>query len=230
MKERPILFSGEMVRAILAGRKTQTRRIMKPQPSCEFHPEQNGVAYRYCPTRVDKRTGESFPGGEIYGVADENEDYPSRFGMPGDRLWVKETFMPDPYVSGLFVYRATEEEPDKYIGHDWKPSIFMARRANRITLQITGVRAERLQDISESDARAEGIEGRFHPKDCNCWTWKDYARSLQFKEDIFHYGSMVTPQSTYCSLWESINGHGSWLQNPWVWVIEFRMINGSNVK
>jgi len=176
MKERPILFSAPMVRAILDGSKTQTRRIVKSQSNI------------CCP-----------------------------FGKPGDRLWVRETFQGplfDSDNSKCCVYRADGGEAPEYVDADdnlrqgWKPSIFMPRWASRITLEITGVRVERLQDISASDCYAEGC---FRP---------DQLKSL---------GSEVTTRDNargaYRKLWESINGADSWDANPWVWVVEFKAID-----
>jgi hypothetical protein len=195
MKERPILFSGPMVRAILEGRKTQTRRIMNPPPSECFMPEVG----RYHPT-VISRDGEAFPGPETFGASDESEGYPCRHGQPGDRLWVKETFYPQGPNS--FFYRADWNDEDGEPDWNWKPSIFCTRKASRITLEITAVRVERLQDITIEDAIAEGCSN-YAP---------DYPNSTKPAVTAYH------------TLWESINGPGSWAKNPWVWVIEFRRV------
>lgn len=187
MTERPILFSGAMVRAILAGTKSQTRRVVK------------GIALEWL--RPDGFTPE-------FAAAPENGLCP--YGAPGDRLWVREAFIHEPAdycweasVSipcqpASTVYRA--DFPDSRPGEGWKPSIHMPRNLSRITLEITGVRVERLQDISEADAIAEGIE---RPADgipiCNARQW-------------------------YQVLWGQINGPDSWGANPWVWCISFRRI------
>lgn len=176
MKERPILFSAPMVRALLEGRKTQTRRIVKL-------PAKDGS-------------------GDNRFVFDDAEgrkrfiDCP--YGEPGDRLWVRETWRPA-QVDGMAWYAATcgDETHER-----WKPSIHMPRWASRITLEITGVRVEQLQDISESDAIAEGVT----PSD---------MKAISCLDRNYH---------AYFMLWESINGSGSWDLNPWVWVIEFRRI------
>lgn len=163
MKERPILFSGEMVRAILDGRKTQTRRAMKPQPK-----QINSSYWGWARKSVflhRHRLGSGFP------------EWIQRcpYGKPGDRLYVRETWgishhggatikgtPHDPYV----LYRATNSEPtgdeleNQWEPFKWRPSIHMPRWASRILLEITDVRVERLQDISEEDARAEGYESR----------------------------------------------------------------------
>ena len=140
LREKPILMSGPMVQAILEGRKTQTRRVVKPQPEIRA----DGKVLRW-------NNGNSF--GSVAGFALDQ----SRHGQPGDRLWVKETFYThdkhEPNFTGF--YRATDAERDV----KWKPSIFMPRRFSRLTLEITAVRVERLQSISAADCVAEGIPG-----------------------------------------------------------------------
>lgn len=196
MKDRPILFSGPMVRALLAGTKTQTRRVVKPQPD------------RVCPVlhlpRVLDKTGTMF------------DVQKSPYGQPGDRLWVRETWaVPHRYdghgpsnipVHDVRVHYAASEERGGLL---WRPSIHMPRWASRITLEINAVRVERLQDISEADAKAEGLyqdtAGR----------WTTYSASEQAREHL-------SPVEAYRDLWEQINGPGSWDANPWVWVVEFR--------
>lgn len=183
MKERPILFSAPMVRALLNGAKTQTRRIAS-------HP-----LFRPLTFIVD--CGDGWWG-------DEEGDAQVRcpYGQPGDRLWVRETFFDTrPFGDApLFSCRTTQfafRASGEFIGcHQWKPSIHMPRVASRILLEIVSVSIERLQDISEADAIAEGVGG-----------------------DV-----TVTPcfaVERYRALWESINGPGSWDANPWVWVVEF---------
>lgn len=192
-RERPILFNGEMVRAILDGRKTQTRRVMKPQPGND-----NRIPW---PGRKNI----------VINIRDDRVPQLCPYGQPGDRLWVRETFrLFDSHqecscydscvcskYNGKPVYRA-----DSYWDESkWKPSIHMPRWASRITLEVTGVRVERLQDISEVDAHNEGITLDmlpYNPADQHpCRTW-------------------------FRGLWEQINGPGSWDANPWVWVVEFR--------
>lgn len=187
MKERPILFSAPMVRAIIDGNKTQTRRVAK-----EFNdrPNLDGILARF-PNQKGCRHGE-----------------------PGDRMWVRETWaVQHEYdaaapseigASARWHYAATEDLG----GLRKRPSIFLPRRGSRITLEITGVRVERLQSISERDARAEGItDGGCltcgNPEPCGCVNPNPDAR------DAFAW------------LWQSINGKNSWHVNPWVWVIEF---------
>jgi len=220
VKERPILFSGPMVRAILEGRKTQTRRIMKPQPSDDFQPE---VGF-YHPSKIDRRSGEYFPGPKTFGASDIEQDFPCRHGQPGGRLWVRETWRTHERDDGLdgILYRAddafrqienTVDAADRWCAvprsNLWRSSIFMPRWASRITLEITGVRVERLQEITEKDAIAEGVE-----------KLPDYVLDPAPHRCCRHIEG-------YCQLWESINGDGSWAQNPWVWVIEFKRIGGA---
>lgn len=200
-----MIFNGEMVRAILDGRKTQTRRIMKVQPSDGFHPTHNGYdldlnAHWYTPGVVDKNGYLQPAKKDVFGVADENEGYTCPFGAVGDRIWVRETFcaVPDheePAGCSALLYAADGNGPYG----KWTPSIHMPRRASRITLEITGVRVERLNDISECDAKAEGA-----PTECCVIGDKHF---LGFR-----------------SMWKSIYGDDSWKANPWVWVIEFKVV------
>lgn len=163
VKERGMIFNGEMVRAILDGRKTQTRRIMKVQPSDGFHPTHNGYdldlnAHWYTPGVVDKKGYQQPAKKDVFGVADENEGYTCPFGSVGDRIWVRETFSPvpdheEPAGCSAILYAADGNGPYG----KWVPSIHMPRWASRLTLEITGVRVERLRDLSEDDAKSEGI-------------------------------------------------------------------------
>ncbi len=202
MKDRPILMSGPMVRARLAERKTQTRR------ECT-HPLLKDLSYI-----VD--CGDGWWG-------DEEGDVQVRcpYGLPGDRLWVKETFaridgQTRPWIETD--YRATYTHGDRLgdtlgIKKRWTPSIFMPRHASRITLEVTRVRVERLQDISEADAMAEGcdpIDTSMHGK------LERHLLDLPLMDDAHPY------RNGYALLWESINGPESWAANPWVWVVEFK--------
>lgn len=163
VKERGMIFNGEMVRAILDGRKTQTRRIMKVQPSDGFHPTHNGYdldlnAHWYTPGVVDTKGYQQPAKKDVFGVADENEGYTCPFGSVGDRIWVRETFSPvpdheEPAGCSAILYAADGNGPYG----KWVPSIHMPRWASRLTLEITGVRVERLRDLSEDDAKSEGI-------------------------------------------------------------------------
>ncbi len=202
MKERPILFSGPMVRALLAGTKTQTRRIAKPVR----HPDLGNV---YAPGALVLEH-------EPQHVIDRCCPY----GRPGDRLWVRETHMnwwkldpENPEGPRLFSHVAAFAA-DGYVlepGERWIPSIHMLRAASRILLEITGVRIERLQDISDEDARAEGIERMAGDPECGHRNYLDKTGQ----------DWALSPRESFRSLWESINGPASWAKNPWVWVVEF---------
>ena len=218
MREKPILFSGEMVRAILDGRKTQTRRVVKPQPSPEW---QKIVPGLYTPTVV--RGGVESPGAEVYGFASAEEGWESPYGKPGDRLWVREKWSaslngypvcnlkPSEYDQASRIWYAAENNRPAWAETRWQPSIFMPRWASRIMLEVTAVRVERLQDISERDAVEEGIYqnvGGHRP--CGGPGLTGWNVCEEFRE-----------------LWESINadrdgGQFRWAANPWVWVVEFQ--------
>ena len=193
MKERPIIFKGDMVNAIMEGRKTETRRIIKPQP-----PEDVGKIFgpeEYEPAEYDKY-GEMFPGKPVFGIYDEDGDYGIKcpYGQIGDRLWVRETFREIEMTDGRpYAYRASGD----IIGcWHWKPSIFMPRKASRINLEITDIKVERVQDIIADGALADG-------------GWK-YNTCPFYK----------APIKSFQHLWDSINKN--WNDNPWVWVIKFK--------
>ena len=211
MTDRPILFSAPMVRALLAGSKTQTRRPLKIQP-LDILPMQGDAAGREW---VALMTRDPEPKGTVLRC---------RYGVPGDRLYVRETWQavngndrarhivthpaPD---RGWIEYAATPriDEP----AYKWRPSIHMPRWASRITLEVTGVRVERLQDISEADAIAEGgVEV------AKGW-WSHDGTTMDTPGDT-HFGG--TAVDSYRVLWDRINGAGSWESNPFVWVISFQ--------
>jgi len=190
IKERPILFNGAMVRALLDGSKTQTRRAVKPQPSpssTEAFQCADGI-WRF-----------SHPTARCP-VSHEADDVRCPYGQPGDRLWVREAWTTHACFDEIrprdLTTRSLHYQADGQIktGKN-RPSIHMPRWASRITLEITGVRVERLQDISETDALAEGID-----------------------QDT------CVPVAMYRDLWEQINGFSSWDKNPWVWVVEFKRV------
>lgn len=208
MIERPIIFNPEMVRAIIEGRKTQTRRMLKKQPvNVDINP-------LHMPNEWGAWNGEYPSHGKVITCP---------YGKPGDRLWVRETWCPlfswdrdtrQDYEKQA-IYKASPKEAAKKYGNitngrgqklidniKWKPSIHMPRWASRINLQITKVRVERLHDIRINweldDVRAEGIEGEFE---------------FEYQEfDAFE------------DLWNKIDGPNAWGKNPWVWVIEFKKI------
>lgn len=241
MKERPVIFNGEMVRAILDGRKTQTRRVMKHQPKQHDHKNYDTAPWSDAPPayyNVNSADWACKYCGEGIGF-DGRSVYRCPFGQVGDRLWVRETWgvvshdfdeneriidwVPDRpataihempfgngYYSGHAIYAADGEftwgDDD---GHGerscWKPSIHMPREACRILLEITAVRVERLNDISQEDARAEGVAPSQH--------------IITPPEALYRVG--------FLKLWQSIYGEESWRANPWVWVIEFRRVGDS---
>jgi hypothetical protein len=219
MRELPILFSGPMVRALLDGSKTQTRRLLKAKPSDECPKEMWPHALKDI---VEWRE----QNGRWFGLMGWRSlayaDCPC--GQPGDRLWVRESFwgcdMPGYGDQPCVVYedewqgkeyRAAEVRPyARRFGHI--PAIHMPRDASRILLEVTGVRVERVQAITEGDAMAEGVERDTEP----C----DHAR--QSCEDIGCLGK--THKASFCNLWCDLNGIPSWTNNPWVWVVEIKKV------
>jgi len=200
MKERPILFNSEMVKAVLDGRKTQTRRIIVPQPIKEGW---DGLVKTY-------KWGEKHG---LYRIDELIEECP--YGQTGDRLWVRETFQTLGNKQNT-VYRADGKakltwdvggQKGEELVNKWRPSIFMHRWASRITLEITGVRVERVQDIKVADIEAEGHQPFVYP---------DGRRELSSAESY----------SWFINLWNSINekrGYG-WEVNPWCWCISFKVV------
>ncbi|SDR18476.1 hypothetical protein SAMN05443245_3396 [Paraburkholderia fungorum] len=216
MQERPILFSGPMVRALLDGSKTQTRRIVAQQPT-------NGWAFETPPAFgritsphpkkdrfgafIRRGIGTDFPQVDLI---------PSPFGMPGDRLWVRETwrgvvaitppgestelavarYVPDQQHCRRVEFQATQPRDSE----PWRPSIHMPRWASRITLEVTDVRVERLNEISDTDAAAEGWPGFTDDNSLDSMAW-------------------------FSELWDSLAPPVTdWQANPWVWVVEFKRV------
>ena len=192
--EHPILFSGEMVRAIMEGRKTQTRRVIKPQPN-------------------DIRESPFVKSG----IEDTHGYEIKRKYAPGDRLWVRETWHKhsddDDFCTGEIHYRATEI----CVGTKWIPSIFMPRWASRITLEVVNVRVERVQDICFEDCLSEGCDSGFEHYDGSCNHIEDGSCCQGW-----HYGSKWNFRYLWDSI-NAKRGYG-WDANPWVWVIEFRRV------
>jgi hypothetical protein len=226
MKERGILFSAPMVRALLAGTKTQTRRIVK---LAEFG---RSDTPGYFWTFRDRQ-------GRMHDIRLTDALVATRcpYGQPGDRLWVRETWGytrqcddingPGDVIAyaagGEHVYEdaggkrrlrrtvhGTVMRPNHFCWppKPWKPSIHMPRWASRITQEITGVRVERLQEISETDAKAEGC--------APAW--------LDVNGERVNHSSAPTYRQGYARLWNDINGPGSWDANPWVWVVKFELV------
>lgn len=208
VREKPILFSAPMVQAILAGRKTMTRRVVKPQPPHGKKPWECGYS------RTGWAMGEDpavvFPAGCYC-----SELIRCPYGFPGERLWVRETwrcFGGREYEyqqhQPSIVYRATASLLEGTEG-DWRPSIHMPRWASRIALEIADIRVERLREISEADAMAEGIVP----------TWPDGV-------PIRHDGTGGICREAFAELWDKLNAARgfAWEANPWVWVIVFRRV------
>lgn len=246
MTERGMIFNAEMVRAILDGRKTQTRRVMKVQPESN----QLGLLLITDSTKRSDIGKYHWAESNATGNHVRSKLFSSPFGAVGERIWVRETWATLGNEDGCYVdwednlckgdersaariYRAScEQRPGDYglwsIPNDaywkphtkehkfegaWRPSIHMPRWASRILLEITDVRVERLNAISEEDARAEGIiDGGClncgEPEPCGC------ANPEPDATDAFAY------------LWQSIYGQENWNANPWVWVIEFKRVEG----
>lgn len=239
MRERPIIFNAEMVRAVLDGRKTQTRRIIQSPAKNMQASGQKVIDYR--------EPGDKWYGEHVFSMRNHSGtwcDYTKEqflakcpFGAVGDRLWVRETWMPDAPRDGTWAdvefygckgsplsmiperFRKPEHcihraswDGSEMVG--WTPSIHMPRWASRITLEITGVRVERSQDITEQDAAAEGVPpaGDLLP---------DYPDTY-----LTPKGDFATAKVAFQRLWESIYGEESWQANPWVWVIEFKRVEG----
>lgn len=199
MRERPILFGAPMVRALLDGKKTQTRRIVKPQPEpatpASWHPP--GTHW--------------WPSGKAKSILTTQEMAAAcPYGSPGDRLWVKEAHA---RVGEEVVYRW-----DWAICRDvkkWRSPIHMRRADSRITLEVVGVRVQRLHDITEEDAKAEGVEPvRYDPEGGDCWTASEAARLTPHRV-AFEYA------------WNEIHGWTpapAWDANPFVWAISFKRV------
>jgi hypothetical protein len=225
-----------MVRAILAGQKSQTRRIVKGiplQPAPRCHPDHKASPDAWDDVRC---FGDEWSFRGETALTEHLIRCP--YGKPGDRLWVKETVSESEpcYLGGrpqpTVWYRADNNRPT-WAERKWTPSIHCARRLSRITLEITDVRVERLNDISEEDARAEGITSRQIPKPwgnepgwsadwSRVGTPSKYARDGKTvaDEDI----CLASARLAYWNLWQSINGPGSWDANPFVWVVSFKRV------
>ncbi|MBB3142227.1 hypothetical protein [Halomonas organivorans] len=231
MKERPILFNDEMVRALLDGRKTQTRRLVKPQPPATH-------SFKGYVIESSRRKDE---GKFSWGIKESEYHFRDTmyvgcpYGQPGDRLWVREAWQ-GPLVSedemmehptwakdlstyedpAHCSYRASGDSCEFFDAHEdevvarWRPSIHMPRWACRILLEVTAVRVERLQDISETDALAEGVDGEAEAAAARL-PWHD------------------NPRRAFRFLWKRINGPDSWDANPWVWVVEFRRLDAQEI-
>jgi hypothetical protein len=217
MKEIPVLFSTIMVQANMEDRKDMTRRLVK------FRNRKWRLSYEANePGRTDL---------DAFGVLNEHgnlieieEGQPGTlkelglcpYGQPGDILWVRETFLTRTPRGdmGKFGYKADFKHSWKG-PLKWKPSIFMPKEAARIWLQVTDVRIERLHDITEEDAIAEGIEKRLGSTSETRFDYKHYI-----------YGTYdVSAQVSFRTLWEAVNDPDSWVANPWVWVVKYKILS-----
>lgn len=219
-KELPILFSTPMVQAILDGQKSQTRRIIK-----DIHPDSVSM---FKASYANHQIGFGWIEPNQFNIPEENQLISlikCPYGHPGELLWVRETFKP---VPGGYAFHA-----DKHINwckrikkEKWKPSIHMPKEAARIWLEMEEIRVERLQDISEEDAIAEGISQvddspvlyNNYLFDVKTAMWPEYGSLTKT------YG-FTNPVDSFRSLFEKINGPASWLQNPWVWVVKFKVLS-----
>ena len=218
-----MLFSAPMVNAILAGRKTVTRRMVNAsQFPAPFHERCLSVG-------VDVALREMYEQGRF-------EERPFPYGRPGDRLWVKETWRPEASSMGHRIgWKITYAADGVVLFSDlarvdasWRcpaaakrgnvTPLFMPRWASRLTLEVVSVRVERLRDITEEEARAEGVER--HPEENG---WKSYEPEPSFESVTYH----PTARESFASLWRSINGAESWASNVWVWRVEFRRVEAA---
>lgn len=232
MKERPILFSGPMVRAILDGRKTQTRRLLNPQPpTIAAVKARSGSGFSIFTDHHAGFPGEFRVAGPVSVVRDlvGRTEWKCPHGAPGDRLWVKETFFT--LQDGIF-YRATDpgwDENKPLTRVTWKSPYFMRRIDSRITLEVTDVRVERLHEITDEEAKAEGARFKDFGADSygqqlNGWSCEDpFPASAS--------GCLSSPRWAFASLWNQINGKrqingeaSAWESDPWVWVETFKVV------
>jgi len=238
MTEHPIIFSGEMVQAILEGKKVQTRRVIKPQPT--YDTACGGHWYWFTGTWksicVGCSTVEKFTSRMLTPSVSLNHPRPRcPYGIPGDLLWVRETWAtPGNYDSikpselsashftrDQIVYRATEQYGDVY--YRWRPSIFMPRWASRITLEVVSVRVEQVQEIDQADAKAEGAPALFGPNN----------PPFGYREGFERLWDSINAKRTIIHEWEDddgiihrdkVPGGYSWQSNPWVWAVEFKVV------
>ncbi|MDQ7818714.1 MAG: hypothetical protein RDU14_16935 [Melioribacteraceae bacterium] len=229
MKEHPILFSTEMLQAILRGEKTQTRRVVKVLPKSGFARDfYRGNYWTIMPAQkggyvaIDIPENTLRPEDKIRFT--DCEGFPCPYGKIGDQLWVRESFLPNYFDDNKPAYKAdwTGTAEEIINSPKWKPSIHMPRNLSRIQLEILNIKVERVQDITEEDAMKEGmqipvteIEGKIKP-----------IVQVSGKYLPLHYGDPYKYKSHYAALWDGLNfkrGYG-WSVNPFVWCIEFKRI------
>lgn len=211
--ERPILFSTEMIRANLEGRKTQTRRTKGLDVPTDLQYDKiefNPIDWPKKPL-IFKKKIEEIGNSTIYEIT---AAFKSPYGKPGDLLWCRETFYEEGF-RGNWAYKASTGLMTDY--DTWKPSIHMPKEAARIWAMVQEIRAERLQDISEEDAIAEGVQ------EFEDGTFKNYytKKGLRAEDGV----ECLLAKGSFQSLWTSINGMDSWDANPWVWVVRYRILS-----
>lgn len=263
MRERPILFSAPMIRAILAGQKTQTRRVVKPQPpsECSIHYMLGAESWLPENERSPLRHHWEAWGGKLFDVRPEGHLCGSHtvrcpYGAPGEMLWVRESHQRfDKGSCDQHVWYTSGRNDNAYVARTrpeidqdapWPrdaagpaggtvygvPSIHMPRWASRILLEIVSVRVERLRDISEDDARCEGVDPPATERDEHDWKICPQCGGTGLHGALgANLGFMEvdcvdcdTHAKRFRHLWSSINGDAAWEANPWVWVVEFKRV------
>ena len=234
IKERPILMSAPMVRAILAGEKTQTRRLVKSRNDLSRYNKVFELSKKEYNTEIATEFKVKIVAKKPIALYFKNFfndlDVECPYGNVGDQRWVRETFFEvynDQFQpTGKYCYAATHQGYVNVLDDDggikinkdgsdaspWKPSIHMPRKASRILLEITGIRVERLQDISWEDCESEGI---LQKQEHDYTVYFDYLKNDYLASN---------PKESYQSLIEKINGPETWEKNPWMWVVEFKTI------
>ena len=236
MKIRPILFTPENAKKSYLGSKTETRREVKPQPP------------QSAPSSIECEWLDGTTGTQDYGFSNEDRIWKCPYGGPGDRLWVREAFYIDHYeylgaLTGLPPLTAAEQKNCLYYAADGpvhdqipecegipklKPAIFMPRWASRTTLEIVSVRVERLQNITETDAIAEGIYSQFVNVEplhmMKKWVASGVKMTCANGDVSTEAPAFLSAKDAYRALWNSINGKDAWGRNPFVWVLGYKRI------
>jgi len=224
VKERPILFSAPMVRALLTGTKTVTRRLVNPQPEhLQVHTWKGKTLYD-AEHRIWWWKTHSFE--NLIDFDDGRRELAALnpYGNTGDRLWVRESFRTsrdEPVEPGATIlYPADLNDYDRKDKGPWRPSIFMPRWASRILLEIVSVRVEPLLDITDEDAQREGVEKFF-----TRFTHIGRDQRLTTRE----LASEAEYRASFACLWDEINGDRAlWNTNPWVWRVEFKRVEAAS--
>lgn len=232
MTDRPILFSAPMIRALVDGSKTQTRRVLKNMPPAPdhdnlVHPPKHDAPYfdAYCGGKRTAANPRGMSDDWCWWTRDDRAGQGCKVPfVPGDRLWVKETWRahkswddqkPTEILACSRVWHEADRDNCDQHGKI-RVAIFMPRWASRITLLVTDVRVERLQDCSEADAIAEGVE----PLRADPPLWRNYSHASNLR-------GTSSAATSYRTLWNSINGPGAWEANPWVVAVTFEVVRGN---